>query len=727
MGSLDYETNYGDEEDQEQKKALQSIMRKLKSGEYSKVLVGIREKLGLAPKISCVQMEALLIHAAENRFQEDTMARDIVLMSWGLLQGYDNHRTLQEPKDFQTAFAERSEKFLRESSYISKKYKNGKYVSYEVAQAAIITRETKNGKFEGNALKPIREALQKAGEYAINRLADCLYETNMAEYIKEIEIQDYFELDYIPSNKLPILLNARDDGPTEESLIVDIEQGANDDPINLANEFDECEPETYTDDEPTSMLSPDSPEDTEESSEELFGQDSLLSLEELKQSIEDSNKAFWDKPEDEPDPGTSILPANKWKKGVMILIICFILGIAILGSYPLFQEGGIKAVIKDFLQSFIISVAIIIAMIIAILALGLLSEKAYDIFHARKNNAKTHRSYTVQKIKDGILGKRIVFNSISDGPVGYGYKGNEKKFVSAGKIKDRKVAGMRFGFIEAEDGAEYLIRVFIHNDNPNGYDAVAKYCRVKICIPDIPSKKVRVRGIISSDNARPREYWDSVTFYNLYTPFRLDCLEPVMLYNDGIGQNGYSLDQRIIDSEGALIGYDYCDGKIPGGDGYESNILLKVKVVFDDNFVVKFKGRNYGPYGWQHTIEADVWDEVSFQIGYKNSSNAKGPQQNVTVSIDLPECLCYVPESAFLDLIPHPVFNNRPSNYSQLFLPDGLDIGDFNPGAGARIRFNADVVDRGLCSGCNEVLATVKVSVGEVTNYDTVKIIINKE
>ena len=121
MGSLDYETNYGDEEDQEQKKALQSIMRKLKSGEYSKVLVGIREKLGLAPKISCVQMEALLIHAAENRFQEDTMARDIVLMSWGLLQGYDNHRTLQEPKDFQTAFAERSEKFLRGKQLYFKK------------------------------------------------------------------------------------------------------------------------------------------------------------------------------------------------------------------------------------------------------------------------------------------------------------------------------------------------------------------------------------------------------------------------------------------------------------------------------------------------------------------------------------------------------------------------------------------------------------------------------
>lgn len=156
-----------------------------------------------------------------------------------------------------------------------------------------------------------------------------------------------------------------------------------------------------------------------------------------------------------------------------------------------------------------------------------------------------------------------------------------------------------------------------------------------------------------------------------------------------------------------------------------------MKVVFDDNFIIKFRGQNYGPDGWQwqDTVEADIWDTVSFQIGYKNSSDAKEPQENVTISIDLPESLCYIPRSASLHIIPHPIFYNEPYDYEydSLFLPDGLDIGDFNPKASATITFRAEVVDRGLSSGYNEILATVKISVGEVTNYDTVKIIINKE
>lgn len=281
MGNSDYETNYGDEEEQEQKKALQDIMRKLKSGEYSKVLVDIREKLGLAPKISCAQMEALLIHAVEDYFRKNAMTRDIVLMSWGLLQGYDNHRTLQEPKDFQTALAERSEKFLRESSYISKKYKNGEYVSYEVAQATIVTKETKNGKFEGNVLQSIRGALQKAGEYGINHLADYLYETNMAEYIKTVKNQDYSKLDYIPSHELPALLNVREDRPAEESLLASTEQVVDDDLINPDDEIDGYESETDTDYKPTPMP-PDSPEATEKSSKKQTFPDQTQAIKRLQ-------------------------------------------------------------------------------------------------------------------------------------------------------------------------------------------------------------------------------------------------------------------------------------------------------------------------------------------------------------------------------------------------------------------------------------------------------------
>ena len=84
-----------------------------------------------------------------------------------------------------------------------------------------------------------------------------------------------------------------------------------------------------------------------------------------------------------------------------------------------------------------------------------------------------------------------------------------------------------------------------------------------------------------------------------------------------------SIKPKIIGSEGAFIGYDYCDGKIPGGDGYESNVLLRVMVKFDTDFTVKFKGNNnYLSGGWWDIVEVDVWGTINFQIGYKNSSNA---------------------------------------------------------------------------------------------------------
>ena len=640
------------------------------------------------------------------RFAGNEHEVEIVLAVYGMLQGYDNIKALgNRRKEYANAAA-------GENELVSPDWGHKKNAAGTLAKVDSRILEEVADKL--NALSD--EGRKKLG------LATIVLEKNFSNGLpKKLPLACPKYVNSV------VTQNSFADGDYEEALDVDTGQGANDDLINLANGVDECESETYTDTDPTSMSSSDSPEDTEESSEEQSLQDSTLSSEEnIIQYAKERYNAFPDDPEDKTHPLTTLLPANKWEKRGVILMICLALGGFIGSIYSTFQEGGIKTVIEELLQSFVFAVALIITLIIAMLILGSLAVKVYDIFYARKSNAKTRRSYTVQQIKDGILGKRITFNSIKDGCNGWGYKGNEKRFVSAVKIKGENTR-WRFGFIEAEDGAEYLIRVFIHNDNPNGYDAIAKHCRVKIRISRIPSKEVRVRGIISSDNARPREYWDSVTFFNLYTPFKLIRLEPAVLYNDGIGQGGYSLDQRMEDSEGALIGYDYCDGEIPGGDGYESNILLKVKVVFDNNFVVKFRGHNYGHDGWQDTVEADVWDTVNFQIGYKNSSNAKEPQENVTVSIDLPECLCYVPKSALLHIIPRPIFGNRLYDYSSLFLPDGFNIGDFNSKASATITFSAEIVDRGLFSGCNEVLATVKISVGEVTKFETIKIIINKE
>ncbi len=697
-------------------------MRDLRSKIYPERIDAIYQCLGLPNDMSHADVEALLIYAVEKKYSK-TIKRDYVLADWGLLCGYSNHRKLSGGDDCSAAVTERRKKFLRESSYISIKREDCN--SYEDAEKKKLV-----SKIVGTLGTATGRCIGEFGKSG--GLAEWLYHRRNNGDFLEKAIQKYnpsSHKDYIPDEELPLLLNIRDERPTEEPLLADTEQTTDNDSINPSDEIVEYEPEAFSDDGLVSEPSPGSPEDIEELSEEQSLQDSTLFPEEdIMQYAEELYNAFVDDPEDEAPPSTTFFPADKRWKRVMIPIFCLGLVGFIWTFYSIFQEGGIKAVIGNLLHGFAFGVVIMIAMIIAILALGLLAVKALDISYARKSNAKTRRSYTVQQIKDGVLGKRIVFNSISDGSYIWGYKGNEKRFVSAAKIEGENTR-WRFGFIKAEDGAEYLINVFIHNDNPNGYDAVAKHCRVKIRIPGIPSKEVQVRGIISSDNARPSEYWDSVTFYNAHTPFKLICLEPATLYNAGIGRNGYSLGQRTEGSEGALIGYDYCDGEIPGGDGYESDILLKVKVVFDNNFIIKFRGDNCGPDGWQDTVEADIWDTVYFQIGYKNSSNAKEPQENVTISIDLPESLRYIPRSARLNILPCPIFGNRryDYDYDSLFLPDGLDIGDFNPKASATITFRAEVVDRGLFSGYNEALATARVSIGQVTNYDTVKIIIYKE
>lgn len=697
-------------------KLFKDTVRALRSSEYGNQLDLICRKLNLPDNTNRADIEALLIYATEERFYgNETLKRDRVLADFGLLRGYSNQRGLSRGDEFRKAVTERRKKFLKESNYILKECK--KYGSWENIEA------------QENVLETVIGTLGKKNGAAIDTVAQRLYNKTDKESFLAKAIAKYnkfFHTDYIPDEELPVLLNVRDDGPAEDPLLADAEQSANDDSIDLDDESEEYEPEEFMGNEPKSLLIPSFLLKTRKSPEA-----SPLPPKAINQFIKISHDAFWDDPRDDELSEAAYLAGiqeERKKRWLMAFKICLLLSgclsftILILSSTIYAKEIGEK--IGKYLYYGLI------IMFLMVLSLGLVClflKKSWTLSE-RKRKLKMHRSYTVQQIKSGILGKRIVLNSISDGSASNGYKGDERKFMSVKKVGDES-GEWQYGNINVENGDEYLIRVFVHNDNPNGYDAVAKYCRVEICLPDTSSKKVQVCGIISSNNARPREYWDSITFCNVSASFRLVHLRFDRLYNNGIGQEGYPLSQRVTDPRGAFIGYDHCDGEIPGGDGYESNVLLRMRVEFDNYFIVKFKGNDsYMFGGWWDIVEADVWDTVNFQIGYKNSSNAKEPQKNVTVSVDLPECLRYVPYGVSLSIFPRPAFdNNKTYDYDNLFLPSGLDIGNFDPGVSVTILFRAEIIDRGLCPGRNEFSATLKVSVGEVTKYDSVNMIANKE
>lgn len=410
----------------------------------------------------------------------------------------------------------------------------------------------------------------------------------------------------------------------------------------------------------------------------------------------------------------------KWIKIVTRCICTSIVIIAIIAAAKDFIghiDEGIKSLIFTFL-------------LISLLAVIYICGKIYqEIIHIitkkRGTNTWRYRSYTTRQIQEGKLGNRIILNSISDGKDDGGYNGNEKKFMLVQEVNESTDNAWQSGTIEVEDQKEYLLRIYVHNDNPGGRDAVAEGVMIDFSIPWKSSKEIRVWGRIFAENTRPKEYEDSILFTSNWHPFHLEYdYEPIKLYNSGIGKNdGYSLGHKDLFMQ-TYIGYDSLDGLLPGGDEFSTNIILKAKVVFDDSFIIDYQVTPFSNSDeWKDETIARVDDKLTCRIRFKNIGDET--QHNVMATVILPKNLHYIYFSSTgseLDDI------YRPLNLdSSLPIGDPVDIGDYAPGAVATIHFTVEIVDNDLELGDNELISHLQVEVDNLIAEDCIKILVNKE
>ncbi len=347
------------------------------------------------------------------------------------------------------------------------------------------------------------------------------------------------------------------------------------------------------------------------------------------------------------------------------------------------------------------------------------------------DNGGGRPSYTTEEInqlaKDGKWPKdKIVFNSISDGNIG-----NEKNFVGA-RLNTGINAGMNNVWngtdITVEDGKEYIVRLYVHNNNPWGKEGAAKNVRVAFNIPTASAKQVQVTGYISADNASPSRYWDHVNF-NSDQPFHLEYVYgSALLENNGAGKGaGVKLSDEIVtraaSKNGINIGYEKKDdGIIPGCFQYSSYVTIRVKAVFDNDHTVNTQVKVLGSgTGYTDTVQAKVGDKVQFQITYRNTS--KSEQKNVMIKNVLPKNLRYVPGTT-------KVYN---TNFANGLLMDqdtitgnGLNIGAYSANANAYIRFTAEVVDNTLGCGDNTLVNWAQAWVDDSGVQDYATITLNK-
>lgn len=326
--------------------------------------------------------------------------------------------------------------------------------------------------------------------------------------------------------------------------------------------------------------------------------------------------------------------------------------------------------------------------------------------------------YTLDQVEHDALGDKITFNSITDGPVG-----DERYFVHARKDGTHDV--WQGGNIEAEDGKTYVVNLFVHNNSPKGTDAIAKDVNVRMGIKQEDGKSVKVSGLISSSNATPKEYWDSVVF-NSDKNFHLEYVSGSARWQNnsiGSGEDGVKLSDNIMATSGVKVGYDSLNGEIPGCYKYSGYAAIKVKVVYEsESFSVNKQVRKVGETEWHESVKANVGEEVEFRIDYKNTSTEN--QYNVSVRDVLPNNLEYVKGSTV-------AFNSK---YTEgIALDDGitgsngLDIGGYKPGSSAAVQFKAKVVDSGLDCGDNTLTNWGQVSVNGATAYqDSASVVTTK-
>lgn len=367
-------------------------------------------------------------------------------------------------------------------------------------------------------------------------------------------------------------------------------------------------------------------------------------------------------------------------------------------------------------------IALAVSATLFILTFALPAPKQEENLYGWGDSNGGRSSYTIDQVNDGALGDKIVFNSISDSVIG-----DEKNFVAAIEYEpDKDYAGAvgHANRIRVENRKEYLIRLYAHNNSPNGENATSENTRVSFSIPTATDKEVHVHGYIYSDNADPKEYWDYITFY-ADNAFHLEYIYgSALLTNNGIGAgDGIALSDEIVTKateHGVQIGYNALDGRVPGCYEYDNYVSIRVKAVFDTDYTVTKQVRIDGTKEWSNYVDAKVGDRVEFRIEYKNTSTKNETQNNVTIRDIMPKNLRYVEGSTRLWA------RNEDGSVDKgvVLTPDGaifnegLNIGHYPAGGNAIVRFIAEVIDEDLANGSNTLVNWAQCSVGDVTIQD---------
>lgn len=288
-------------------------------------------------------------------------------------------------------------------------------------------------------------------------------------------------------------------------------------------------------------------------------------------------------------------------------------------------------------------------------------------------------TFTIEQPAD-----HVTFNSITNNP----NIGDERNFVG---IRESGTNSQWTDNMNVQNGKEYTVRVYVHNNAAANLNKVAENVTAKVNLPTTTGKSIQVDGQISSTNASPTEVWDQANFKSA-EDFNLAYVAGSLKYeNNAFGAAGTPISESVFTNTGAKLGYDKLDGKIPGCFQYAGYLTFKVKPQFapKNEFTMSKQVRKTGESGWKESVAVKPGDKVDYLVSYKNTGETR--QNGVHVSDRLPNGMTYVNGTTKLA---NPSNPNGVTTNDGVTVGNGLNIGDYQSGSNAFLIFTAQVKNK---------------------------------
>lgn len=325
------------------------------------------------------------------------------------------------------------------------------------------------------------------------------------------------------------------------------------------------------------------------------------------------------------------------------------------------------------------------------------------------------QTYTIERPAD-----HITFNSITNNP----NYGDERNFTIIKDASNTSAGGWTDN-ITVENGKEYLVRMYVHNNAAANLNLVAKNTRVMANLPTAASTKAQIDGFITADNATPAKIWDSVVMTS-DKKFNIGYVNGSATYYNNVKPGGQPLPDSIVTSAGAKVGYNSMDGNVPGCFEYSGIATFKVKVQMESpDFTVEKKVRINGTSEWAKSVTAQPGQKVDYQIGYKNTGT--NAQENVLVKDQLPANVAYQQDSTTLKNATNSNGNGLKLTSNALTTGAGVNIGNYTAGSNAFVRFTATIptADKLIC-GENKLTNVATIYTANGSKSDSADVIVKK-